>query len=292
LGSATGALVEFGVLGPVEVRVAGRLADAGHSRQRAVLAALLLDLGRPVPPELLIDRVWGEDPPATVRNVLYGYVARLRAVIAGAADPDVTLDRRQGGYLLAARGDQLDLRRFRGLVAEAHAAGDDEGAAALLRKALGLWRGPALAGLNSAWVRGMRTTLEAERSGASMELNDIRLRRGDHTALAGELAWQAAASPADERLIGQLMLALYRCGRQAEALRWFARTRQRLADEFGADPGPRLQTLHQRMLRADPSLEAADSGGAAGRRKRVHVTCGRTRRTRPSAVLACRGRRP
>jgi DNA-binding SARP family transcriptional activator len=283
--------VEFGVLGPVEVRIAGRAADAGHARQRAVLAVLLLDLGRVVTPELLIDRVWGHDPPVSVRNVLYGYVARLRAVMTDPADPGVALARGQGGYLLHARCEQLDLCRFRRLVADAGGTADDGHAVALLRAAHALWRGPALAGLESPWLRGMRDTLEAERSAAAMDLTDIRLRRGEHGALASELTWQAAASPADERLIGQLMLALYRSGRQAEALRWFARTRQRLAEEFGADPGHSLQTLHERMLRADPSLDAAGPGGA-GHGNRVRATCRKPRRARSSVRLACRGRLP
>ena len=256
-----------------------------------MLAVLLLDLGRAVTPELLIDRVWGHDPPMSVRNVLYGYVARLRAVLADPAGTAVTLARSQGGYLLQVRSEQLDLCRFRRQVAAAGEVADDKHAEALLRAALTLWRGPALAGLESPWLHGMRDTLEAERSAAAMDLTDIRLRRGEHRALASELTWQVEASPTDERLIGQLMLALYRSGRQAEALRWFARTRERLADEFGADPGHRLQTLHQRMLQADPALDAADPAGA-GQRTRHHATCRRPRRARPSARLACRGRRP
>ena len=243
--------------------MADRVADAGHSRQRAVLAVLLLELGRVVPTELLVDRVWGEAPPASGRNVLYGYVARLRAVIAGAADPQVALTRRPGGYLLQARAEQLDLCRFRRLAAEAAAASDGARAEALLREALGLWRGPPLAGLDSPWLRRMRDTLEAERFAAVLDLNDIRLRHGEHGALAGELAGQAAACPADERLIGQLMLALYRSGRPAEALRWFEQTRQRLADELGAHPGPGLRALHQQILRADPSLTVPAPGGLA-----------------------------
>jgi DNA-binding SARP family transcriptional activator/tetratricopeptide (TPR) repeat protein len=251
--------VEFGVLGPVEVRVAGQVADAGHPRQRAVLAVLLLDLGRVVPTELLIDRVWGGDPPTSVRNVLYGYVGRLRAVIADATDPEATLARRRGGYVLQARPGQLDLHRFRGLIAQAAAACDeDEHTAGLLREALGLWRGSALAGLDSPWLRGMRDMLELERAAAILDLNDIRLRQGQHDALISGLAGQAAASPANERLIGQLMLALYRSGQQAGALRWYEQTRQHLADEFGADPGPQLQALHQQILRADRSLTAPE----------------------------------
>jgi DNA-binding SARP family transcriptional activator len=251
-----GGLVAFRILGPVEVRVAGQRIDPGHARQRSVLAVLILDLCRAVSAELLIDRVWGEDPPASVRNVLYGYVARLRALIADAEDPGTSLTRHQSGYLLQAEPEHVDICCFRRLVAEASAAGqDDQRAATLLYDALKLWHGPALAGLSSPWLDGMRHRLETERVAAMLDLNDIRLRQGQHYALATELAEQVAASPVDERLTGQLMLALYRSGRQAEALRCFERTRLYLADELGADPGPQLQRLHQRILIADPALE-------------------------------------
>jgi DNA-binding SARP family transcriptional activator len=209
--------MQFGVLEPVEVWLDGRAVAAGHARQRAVLAILLLDAGRAVPAEVLIDRVWGEDPPRSVRNVLYGYVARLKALIATGQDADgpeanVSLSRHPGGYLLRSGPDQVDLVRFRRLVAEAAGAAADDRAAAALGEALALWRGSALAGLDSPWLNAMRATVELERVAAMLDLNDIRLRRGEHGALAGELAAQAAESPAGERLIGQLMLALYRCG--------------------------------------------------------------------------------
>jgi DNA-binding SARP family transcriptional activator len=255
--------MEFGLLGPVEVRVNGRPAFAGHARQRAVLAVLLLDAGRAVPVEVLIDRVWGEEPPRSARSVVYGYVARLRALIASGQDPGVSLSRRPGGYLLQAAPDQVDLARFRRLVADAAAAGNDERAGAALGEAVALWRGPALDGLDSPWLNGMRATLELERAGAAADLNDIRLRRGEHGALAGELTAQAEAAPADERLTGQLMLALYRCGRKADALRWYELTRRHLADELGADPGPQLAALHQQILRADPALAAPSAMRAA-----------------------------
>jgi tetratricopeptide (TPR) repeat protein len=187
---------------------------------------------------------------------MYGYVGRLRTLIAGAQDPDVTLSRRPGGYLLAAGADRVDVCRFRGLVADAAAAGDDERAGAALGAAVALWRGAALAGLDSPWLTGQRARLELERTAAVADLRDIRLRRGEHAALAGELTAQAEGSPADERLVGQLMLALYRCGQQAEALRWFEQTRRYLAGELGADPGPQLAALHQQILRADPALAA------------------------------------
>jgi len=253
--------MEFGVLGPVEIREADRLIDAGHARQRAVLAVLLLELGRSVPAATLIDRVWGDAPPASVRNVLYGYVARLRAALARASDAraseaSVTLSRRSGGYLLQARPEQLDLVRFRQLAAEAAAADSDEQAATVLSGALGLWRGPALAGLDSPWLGAMRTTLELERHAAQLDLNDVRLRLSQHAALAGELTAQAAATPTDERLAGQLMLALYRSGHPAESLRHYDQTRRHLATELGADPGPELQALHRQILTSDPALTA------------------------------------
>jgi len=266
--SNRGVIVEFGVLGPVEVWVDGRAVDAGHGRQRAVLAVLLLDAGRAVPLEVLVDRVWGEDPPRSVRNVVYGYVGRLKALLAAASDPAVMLSRQAGGYLLQAGSDRVDVFRFRGLVqdaaAAAAAAGDDGRAGVLLGEAVALWRGGALAGLDSPWLNGQRARLELERAAAVGDLRDIRLRRGEHAALVGELAAQAAESPTDERLVGQLMVALYRCGRQDEALRWFEQTRRHLAGELGTDPGPELRALHEQILRADPSLAAVPGAAVPG----------------------------
>lgn len=245
--------MELSVLGPVEVRLGGQVLDTGHARRRAVLAVLLLDLGRVVPVEVLIDRVWGENPPASVLNTLYGYVARLKAVMAEVSDPHVLLSRRPGGYLLQARAEQVDLCLFRRLAAEA-AGSDDKRGAELLRQALGLWRGPALAGVRSPWLNAMRDTLESGRLAALSDLNDIRLRLGQHRALVSDLTGQAAARPLDERLAAQLMLALYRSGRQADALRVFEQARRHLASEVGVSPAPALRTLHQQILHADPAL--------------------------------------
>ncbi len=246
--------LEFRVLGPVEVGSASQRVPIGHARQRAVLAVLLLDLGRVVPMELLIDRIWGDDPPASVRNVIYGYVARLKAALSDAGEPGVDLRRQAGGYVLEARPEQCDLHRFRRLIKQAAGAGDDEQAMTLLCAARDLWRGPALAGLSGSWLAGMRDSLELERRSVLMDLNDIALRQGQHGSLISELSEAATAHPADERLIGQLMLALYRSGRLADALQWFEQTRRRLAEDFGADPGPELQALHLQILRLDPAL--------------------------------------
>lgn len=257
--------MELGVLGPVEVRVNGQSLDTGHARRRAVLAVLLLELGCVVPPEVLIDRVWGGENPSSVLNTLYGYVARLRAAIAKADDPQLALSRRPGGYLLQAEAERLDLWRFRHLVSEAAVSADDQRRAGLLRQALGLWRGPALAGVHSPWLNAVRATLEADRLTVRSDLNDIRLRQGEHSALVSELTGQATVRPTDERLIAQLMLALYRSGRQADALRWFEQTRRHLASEMGVNPGSGLRTLHQQILRSDPAL-AAPAAGSRGLR--------------------------
>lgn len=175
---------------------AGQRIDVGHARQRAVLAVLVLEPGRVVPAELLIDRIWADDPPATVRNVVYSYVARLKSAIAGAGDPAVGLGRRAGGYVLEAPADQSGLYRFRALVAQAAAAGADRQAEALLRGAVRLWRGPALASLTGAWLAGMRDSLELERRAALMDLNDIALRQSRHSALVSGLSEAATAHPA------------------------------------------------------------------------------------------------
>jgi DNA-binding SARP family transcriptional activator len=260
--------MEFRVLGPVEVWVAGQPVAAGHARQRAVLAVLVLDLGHVVPAELLIDRVWAENPPASVRNVLHGYLARLRASLSNADDPGVSLSRERGGYQLRCAPELVDLFGFRRLAAEA-ASADDEHALSLLGEALALWHGPALAGLHSPWLDAMRQSLEMERTAAELNLNDIRLRHGHDGALAAKLAGQAADRPTDERLIGQLMLALYRSGRQADALAAYWQARRVLVEELGTDPGPELQKLHQQILTADPALSIADpampTASAAGR---------------------------
>jgi DNA-binding SARP family transcriptional activator len=249
--------MEFRVLGPVEIRAHGHRIDIGHAKQRAVLAVLLLNLGRAVSAERLIDRVWGQERPASVRNLLYGYVGKLKAAITDAEEPRVILARRSEGYLLEASPEQVDLYRFRRQLSESAAVkDDDERIMTLLGSALGLWHGPALAGLHSPWLDGMRESLELQRIGAVCDLNDLALRRGHHDTLIGELPEAAATHPANERLIGQLMLALYRSGRQGEALRWFEQTRRWLASELGVGPGPELRALHQRILRGDSSLAA------------------------------------
>ncbi len=242
-------LVEFSVLGEVEARVDGRAIDLGHARQRHVLAALLVDVNRPVPAHRLTDRVWGEQVSPGAVKTLRSYLCRLRGSLAGSA----TIERVPGGYQLTVDPCAVDVVRFRDLAARARAAPDDI-AAELYRAALGLWRGTALSGVDTPALNAVRTGWERERLAAELDRNDIALRRGEHAALLPHLVAAAGAHPLDERLAGQLLLGLYRCGRQAEALDRYDELRRRLADELGADPGPPLRALHRQILRADSAL--------------------------------------
>jgi DNA-binding SARP family transcriptional activator len=247
-------LVEFRLLGPVDARLDGRRVDLGHSRRLCVLVALLVDANTVVSPDQLVDRVWGERAPARAHQTLYSYLSRIRQALAGAGDID--LERRPGGYLLAVDPPRVDLHRFHALLDQARTAGDDGAASAALREALGLWRGEAFAGLDTPWINALRNSVEAERFTAELDLAELQLRGGDHARVLALLAGRAETHPLDERLAGQLMLAWYRSGRQADALSYYERLRRQLADELGADPGPALQQLHQRILTADAALSA------------------------------------
>jgi tetratricopeptide (TPR) repeat protein len=157
----------------------------------------------------------------------------------------------------------VDVHRFRDLVAQARAADGEERALALFEQALRLWRGEPCAGLDSEWIDALRTTLERDRFAVELDVTDLHLRRGEHRWLLSELATRAAVHPLDERVAGQLMLALYRCGRQAEALEHFQRLRVRLAEELGIDPSPDLQRRYEQILITDPALTAPDAPSAA-----------------------------
>ncbi|MFD4639736.1 BTAD domain-containing putative transcriptional regulator [Lentzea sp. NPDC058436] len=242
--------MEFGLLGEIEVRVGGRVVDVGHARQRCVLAVLLVEANRFVPVDVLVDRVWGEHVPHRARNAVAGYVSRLRQVL-----PEVRIAGRRGGYVLTADPMSVDLHRFPALLERARAAPDE----AVLDEALALWRGDPFSTVDTPWFAGLRTALEARRFAALLDRNDLLLARGRHAGLPAELETMAAAHPWDERLAGQLVLALYRCGRQTDALARYEQVRARLADELGADPGPELRLLHKRILTGD--LEPSDQVG-------------------------------
>ncbi|XVU28236.1 AfsR/SARP family transcriptional regulator [Actinoplanes sp. CA-054009] len=245
---------EFGVLGVVEARVAGQPVGLGHARQRSVLAALLVEVGRPVTVDQLVDRVWGDDPPQRAAGALYSYLSRLRGAIAASG---VAIERRPGGYALTADPEAVDLHRFRRLVALARGAESDRSAAEQISKALELWRGEPFAGLDTPWLSATRELLLGERFAAELDHNDVLLRLGRHGELLPSLSAAVAVHPLDERLAEQFMLTLYRCGRQADADEQYRRIRHSLAEELGSDPGPGLRRLHERILAADPALTVA-----------------------------------
>ncbi|WP_190190313.1 AfsR/SARP family transcriptional regulator [Streptomyces minutiscleroticus] len=245
---------QFVVLGEIEACVDGSPVDIGHLRQRSVLAALLVDVNRTVTVDRLGDRIWGDRPPQRWRPTLYSYVSRLRHALETACDDEVCIRRQLGGYQLVGDSATVDLHRFRELVARARRAEEDDQAAALFDQALGLWRGSAFGALETPWFTELRETLHREQLTAELDRNDIALRRGRHTDVLARLFEQVAVHPLDERLAGQLMLALHRSGRSADALEHYQRMRRRLAEELGIDPSPPLRRLHQQVLAADASL--------------------------------------
>lgn len=248
--------LDIRLFGAIDAYVNGRVVELGHARQRCVLAALLVDANRAVPVDLLVDRVWpAQQVPQRARNAVYTYITRLRGVLAATGD-DVELARRPGGYLLTVDPMAVDLHRFHRLLARSRSTDADPAALALVEEALALCRGPALAGVDTPWANEIRAAMEEQRLAAELDRNDLALRLGRHTGLLTGLAAAAAVRPLDERLAGQLMLALYRSGRQNEALAQYQQVRLRLAEELGADPSPPLRDLHRQILRADPDLTA------------------------------------
>jgi DNA-binding SARP family transcriptional activator/tetratricopeptide (TPR) repeat protein len=250
----SGGEVEFRLLGEVEVTEGGQVIEVGHARQLHVLAVLLLCANQVVRADVLIERVWGERLPSRPRDTLYGYLSRLHSVLSGAA----LVQRKRGGYLLSVDPMSVDAHRFAHLVSRARAAAE----VSLFTEALGLWRGEALAGLDSPWVRQVREQLTGQRFAAELDRDDLRLRDGQHDAVVAELSTRVSAGSVDERQAGQLMLGLYRSGRPADALRAFEQVRGRLADELGVDPGPALRSLQQRILTADPTLDIEAGTGS------------------------------
>jgi predicted ATPase/DNA-binding SARP family transcriptional activator len=248
--------MQYRVLGPLEVRDGeGSLPLAG-AKQRALLALLLLHANRVLSRDRLIDELWGDEPPATAVTSLQVYVSRLRKLL-----PAETLLTRPPGYVLEVEPEELDVRRFERLLAEGHAAlaaDDAERAAIVLHQALELWRGPALAEFAfEPFAQAEIGRLEDLRLAAVEERIEADLALGRHADLIGELEALIAENPHRERLRGQLILALYRSGRQAEALNAYQNARRALVDELGIEPSAELQHLEKQILTHDPVLAAA-----------------------------------
>jgi predicted ATPase/DNA-binding SARP family transcriptional activator len=243
--------VEFGILGPLEVKSEGQPVPVPGSKQRQLLAILLLHANEVVSSERLIEALWPQRPPASGVNALQVRVSQLRKALGadGAA-----LETKPSGYLLGLQPGQLDLDRFEQLVGEAQTA-DPGAAAAKLREALALWRGPPLAEfVYEDFAQSAIGRIEEKRVTALERRIDADLELGHHTDVIGELEQLIAEHPLRERPRAHLMLALYRSGRQAEALDVFQKTRHVLVDQLGIDPGPALQQLEKAILNHDPAL--------------------------------------
>jgi predicted ATPase/DNA-binding SARP family transcriptional activator len=259
--------MEFRILGPLEVTDGERVIELGARRQRQLLAILVLHANEVVSADRLIDDLWGAEPPATAAKTLQVYVSRLRRALGR----DDVIATRSGGYRLVAAADAIDAVRFERLTERAgtcRSAGDVDGAAADLNAALGLWRGAALA--DFAYERFAETAisrLEELRLGALEERLDADLARGRHRESIGELESLVREHPLRERLWSQLMLALYRCGRQAEALEAYRQARSTLVDGLGIEPGHALKELERQILEQDAGLAAPPDGQSPPERK-------------------------
>ncbi len=245
--------LRFGVLGPVRAWRDDEPVATGSPQQRALLVALLLREGRTATAAELIDALWGEEPPSQALAAVRTYASRLRKVL----DPGVLVSE-SGGYAVRGLGEgALDLAAAQELATEAEKArsgGDLRHARTALNRALSLWDGETLAGVPGPYAQAQRARLEEWRLQLLESRLDMDLEQGCHAETVSELTALTAAHPLRERLRELLMLALYRSGRQAEALAVYADTRRLLADELGVDPRPGLQDLQQRILRADPAL--------------------------------------
>jgi DNA-binding SARP family transcriptional activator/ABC-type transport system substrate-binding protein len=265
--------MEFAVLGPVEVRVDGRALPLGGPKQRALLALLLLSANEVVSRDRLVDALWGERVPASAHRSLDTYVYRLRALLGGGR-----IERRPPGYLLRVEPGELDLERFEGLLEHgraAAAAGDAAAARVRLREALAEWRGRALADLeNEPSAAAEIARLEERRLLAQEARIAAELELGGGAELVVELERLVGEHPFNERLVGQLMLSLYRAGRQADALSAYQAFRRRFAEELGLEPSSELRALERRILEQDAML------GALPRREE------RPRRLRRVRILA------
>ena len=246
-------------MGPLEVVDGATSLPIAARKQRALLAVLLLNANRTVSRERIVDDLWGDTVPDSARKMVQIYVSQLRKTL-----PEPRLHTRSPGYALELAGDELDLDRFERLVADGRAAlsgGRAGDASALIRRALALWRGPALAEFSEPFARPEAARLEELRLTALEWRIEADLAVGRDAEVVGELEALVPRHPLRERLRSQQLLALYRAGRHAEALAGYQSFRRVLADELGIDPSPALKDLERRMLAQDPGLERPATGG-------------------------------
>ncbi|UGQ11792.1 AfsR/SARP family transcriptional regulator [Yinghuangia sp. ASG 101] len=263
--------MKFGILGPLLMEGADRASVPRAPKQRQLLALLLLNANEVVSTDACIEELWDERPPRSARSTLQTYVLLLRRALRRATPHPNTgvarqkLETRERGYLLNVDTGELDLDEFECRVLSGRAAlarGDDAEASAQLRAALGMWRGEPLADIFAGPIlRAHLVRLEEHRFDIREECVEADLRLGRHHELLSELRGLVARHPANENLAAQMMLALYRSGRQAQALETFADLRRVLDEELGLEPSPRMRLLHQAVLtydaRLDPPVSAA-----------------------------------
>ena len=256
----------FGVLGTVEARRDDVPLLIGGAKQRILLAVLALDRAHLVSADRLVDSIWGENVPATALNTLQVYASNLRRALGADA---AVLRYQRPGYLLDVDPQAVDLGRFEALISQARAdrrTGDLAQASRAYTSALAQWRGPALADLaEEPFAAGTIVRLESERLTAREEQAEVELALGRHSDLIGPLQRLVVEHPLRERTYGLLMLALYRAGRQAEALQAYRDVREQLADQLGLDPGPELRELEASILAQSPTLLAASAAPSVPR---------------------------
>jgi DNA-binding SARP family transcriptional activator/streptogramin lyase/ABC-type branched-subunit amino acid transport system substrate-binding protein len=262
--------VDFRILGPLEVREGEREVPLGRGKQRALLALLLLHRNEAISTDRIVDELWGERPPPTAAKIVQNHVLQLRRALENGDSAGADLVTRGHGYLLRVEPGKLDLEAFEQLVEageRALGAGDPTKAAATLSEALTLWRGPALADFAyEPFAQTAIARLEEQRLAALERRIEADLALGRHAEVVGELKELVSAHPLREGLRAQLMLALYRSGRQAEALEVYQDARRALVEELGIDPSPALQELEQAILRQElPPAPKRPPPATAGR---------------------------
>jgi DNA-binding SARP family transcriptional activator len=250
-------LLRVSVLGPIELVVAGGPVRPAGQKQRALLAALLLEHGKAVSVDRLVDTLWGADPPPTARAKVHTHVSGLRQALRRCGGDEEWILTRPPGYLLRTDDVGSDLAEFDGLTAAGRAAaasGDKAAAAEQYARALALWRGPAFADVTSPVIQAAAAGLDERRVLTIEARAQANLDVGRCDVAIADLSTALTAYPLRERLRGFTMLALYRLGCRADALRLYRDGYKLLADELGLEPGPQLRHLHQRILTGDPAL--------------------------------------
>ena len=291
--------MEFRILGPLEALEGDRVVPVGGGRQRALLALLILNANEVVSTDRLVDELWGERAPPTASKAVRNHVSSLRRALEsdGRAGGDGLLVTRGSGYELRLEPGSLDLDQFERLLAEGRRALEQadrrEEAREAAWEALALWRGPALADFAfEPFAQAAIARLEERRLVALEERIAADLALGGHVDLVGELEALIAKHPLRERLRGALMLALYRCGRQSEALHVYQETRRILVDELGIEPGPALQRVERSILQQDSALELVPVPKPSSRRCRQRRRSSAARRSSSCCSVVFRMRTP